>query len=280
MYVYASQSFIGLGNGTDMGLMNTQSDCTFIGCELIGSLTWSSVSGSLNIIGCTKIEFQILISANSEAINIIGGTWSQYYDGASTAQPFISTTPSGTSRVVSFLKVSGITFYSAFTTPGPADLIDSSLNIQQQQIIGEIVISDVNEVTLPTSTNTQLPVSRILSSGNGSTRTFSSTSTNILQMGITPYVSGRIKMHFSFDVYNDTVGDGIQLTINAAGTQLLSKTYTQEGLANNPHTMVLDYILDGQTLGTGITVIIYAITVTGGSGTSTLNEASLEEVMN
>ncbi len=109
--------------------------------------------------------------------------------------------------------------------------------------------------------------------------TTSTTPTTIQSINFTPSISGLVRVRVVAKVYNNTVGDGvaIQLMLSGYTYPLDSDTYTQEGLANNPHYIVL-YYENTYPIGTQQTFSVQFNAIGGGTAYCEIQEFSVEEV--
>ena len=109
------------------------------------------------------------------------------------------------------------------------------------------------------------------------------TSTTAVALGnpitITPAYSGYIVIDAVVRVNNNTLADGVTVSLLNGTTVLDSETYTQEGLASNSHTMNLHYELQNQTLGTLLTLALNFNAVTGGTASAKIVKFEAKEII-
>jgi len=107
--------------------------------------------------------------------------------------------------------------------------------------------------------------------------TTSTTPTTAISQTLTPQTSGLIAVRVVARVYNNTIGDGVAVQLINGSTQLDSDSYTQEGLANNPHYIILYY--EGvYPIGTPQTFSVQYNAITGGTAYCEIQEFTIEEV--
>ena len=107
--------------------------------------------------------------------------------------------------------------------------------------------------------------------------TTSTTPVTAISQSITPYASGLIIIKAVVSIFNNTVGDGVQVYLFNGTNQLSTQSYTQEGLANNPQTIEL-YSEQYFTSFSNQTYSIQFNAITGGTASITMQEFKLEEV--
>lgn len=117
------------------------------------------------------------------------------------------------------------------------------------------------------------------SSYNYSVQTTTATTlTSIASQNITPVSSGLIRIRAVVQAYNNTIGDGVTVTLFNGTNQLDTETITQEGLANNPHTI---FLYTEQLFTSPFSQQTYSIqfaAVTGGTASCEIQEFTVEEV--
>ena len=110
----------------------------------------------------------------------------------------------------------------------------------------------------------------------------STTSTTPVLLGtefsFTPESSGYVIITAMIRVNNNTLNDGVTVSLLNGTTILDSETYTQEGLASNSHTMVLHYELSGQSIGTAISISLNFNAVTGGTASAKITAFDVKEI--
>ncbi len=108
------------------------------------------------------------------------------------------------------------------------------------------------------------------------------TSTTAVLLGtalsITPEFSGYIIVDAVLRINNNTVGDGVTVSLLNGTTVLDSETYTQEGLASNGHTLHLHYELSNQTIGTALSLSLNFNAITGGTASAKIVKFTAEEI--
>lgn len=104
------------------------------------------------------------------------------------------------------------------------------------------------------------------------------TASTLASLSLTPEYSGNIEITAIIRGSNDTIGDGIKLSLLNGSTTVDSETYTQEGLASNQHTFEFKYKLTGQTLGTALTIDLDIAAVTGGTASGKVVYFEAKEV--
>ena len=110
--------------------------------------------------------------------------------------------------------------------------------------------------------------------------TTTSTTATLLGTAIsfTPEFSGYLVISAVVRVSNDTLSDGVNVSLLNGTTVLDSETYTQEGLASNSHTVVLHYELSGQTIGTALSISLNFNAVTGGTASAKIVSFTIAEI--
>jgi hypothetical protein len=110
--------------------------------------------------------------------------------------------------------------------------------------------------------------------------TTTSTTATLLGTAIsfTPEFSGYLVISAVVRVSNDTVGDGVNVSLLNGTTSLDNETYTQEGVASNSHTIVLHYELSGQTIGTALSISLNFNAVTGGTASAKIVSFTIAEI--
>ena len=110
--------------------------------------------------------------------------------------------------------------------------------------------------------------------------TTTSTTATLLGTAIsfTPEFSGYLVISAVVRVSNDTVGDGVNVSLLNGTTSLDNETYTQEGVASNSHTIVLHYELSGQTIGTALSISLNFNAVTGGTASAKIVAFTIAEI--
>ncbi|MEM4084751.1 MAG: hypothetical protein QW752_06920 [Thermoplasmata archaeon] len=107
--------------------------------------------------------------------------------------------------------------------------------------------------------------------------------TGITSYGYNPKTTFHIVVRAKLTVSNSTVGDSVTVGIYNGSTLLTSETYTQEGLASNPHDMELIYVFN-QSDATGLsgngTLLTFTLqaNVSGGTGSVIVKEFAIDEV--
>lgn len=108
------------------------------------------------------------------------------------------------------------------------------------------------------------------------------TSTTAVALGspitITPNYGGYIVIDAVVRVNNNTLSDGVTVSLLNGTTVVDSETYTQEGLASNSHTIDLHYELQNQTLGTALTLALNFNAVTGGTASAKIVRFEAKEI--
>lgn len=155
--------------------------------------------------------------------------------------------------------------YTAYGPPLPGD-----------SSFGGIAVSGYNRVfgqnlNAQTTTSTT-PVAATVNWG-GTTAT---------SVNFTPRFLGRVRITAHFQINNNTVGDGVTVTIDNNGTVILSETYTQEGAAGNPHDVAFAYeygtgVVAALTKNTTYTFTVNYNAVTGGTASLTVYGVLIEE---
>ncbi len=97
-------------------------------------------------------------------------------------------------------------------------------------------------------------------------------------LSITPAFSGYIVINAILRVNNNTVGDGVTVSLLNGTTILDTETYIQEGLASNSHTIFLHYELSGQTIGTALSLSLNFNAVTGGTASAKIVAFDAKEI--
>ena len=97
-------------------------------------------------------------------------------------------------------------------------------------------------------------------------------------LSITPAFSGYIVINAILRVNNNTVGDGVTVSLLNGTTVLDTETYVQEGLASNSHTIFLHYELSGQTIGTALSLSLNFNAVTGGTASAKIVAFDAKEI--
>ena len=115
---------------------------------------------------------------------------------------------------------------------------------------------------------------------NLSDSTTTSTTATLLGSAIsfTPEFSGYLVISAVVRVSNNTVGDGVNVSLLNGTTSLDNETYTQEGVASNSHTLVLHYELTGQTIGTALSISLNFNAVTGGTASAKIVSFTIAEI--
>lgn len=110
--------------------------------------------------------------------------------------------------------------------------------------------------------------------------TTTSTTATLLGTAIsfTPAFSGYLVISATVRINNNTLGDGVNVSLLNGTTILDSETYTQEGLASNSHTLILHYELTGQTIGTALSISLNFNAVTGGTASAKIVSFTIAEI--
>lgn len=95
---------------------------------------------------------------------------------------------------------------------------------------------------------------------------------------ITPNYSGHLLIGATVRCSNNTLADGVTISLLNGSTVLDTETYTQEGLASNEHTITLYAELTGQTVGTQLTFSLNFNAVTGGTASAKIVSFIVEEL--
>ena len=107
--------------------------------------------------------------------------------------------------------------------------------------------------------------------------TTSTSATTVISQSLTPQTSGLLAIRVLAIIYNNTIGDGVNLLLYNGTTLLDNNSYTQEGLASNPHLTALYYEAT-YTTGTAQTFSVQFEAVTGGTATCEIQEFTIEEI--
>lgn len=97
-------------------------------------------------------------------------------------------------------------------------------------------------------------------------------------LSLTPKFSGYIIINAILRANNNTVGDGVTVSLLNGTTVLDTETYVQEGLASNSHTIFLHYELSGQTIGTALSLSLNFNAVTGGTASAKIVAFDAKEI--
>jgi hypothetical protein len=107
--------------------------------------------------------------------------------------------------------------------------------------------------------------------------TTSTTPMTIQSINFTPSISGLVEIKLIAKVSNNTVNDGVYVGLYNGSTLLDGDSYTQVGLASNPHYIVLYY--EGlYPIGTQQTFNVKFNAITGGTAYCEIQEFTIEEV--
>ena len=107
--------------------------------------------------------------------------------------------------------------------------------------------------------------------------TTSTSATSVISQSLTPKTTGLIAVRVLAKIYNNTVGDGVDIYLYNGTTEIDSDSYTQEGLASNPHLTALYYEAQ-YTTGTQQTFSVQFNAVTGGTAYCEIQEFTIEEI--
>ena len=107
--------------------------------------------------------------------------------------------------------------------------------------------------------------------------TSTSSTTTVISQSLTPQTSGLIAVRVIAKIYNDTISDGINIYLYNGTDIIDNDTYTQEGLASNPHLTALYYEAQ-YTTGTSQTFSVQIEAVTGGTAYCEIQEFTIEEI--
>ena len=110
-----------------------------------------------------------------------------------------------------------------------------------------------------------------------SINTTSTSNINLISQSITPKTTGLIRIRATASIYNNTIGNGISIQLLNGSTLLDSATYTQEGLASNPHLITL---YTEQLFTSPFSTQTYNIqiaAITGGTAFCEIQEFTIEE---
>lgn len=112
-----------------------------------------------------------------------------------------------------------------------------------------------------------------------SQNTTSTTAITIASQEITPSANGlgMIKISATVRASNNTIGDGVSVSLMQGSTTLDTDTYTQEGLASNNHTFKVSY-LGYYTPSNAVTFSVTINAVTGGTAAYQLVEFEIKEI--
>jgi hypothetical protein len=109
------------------------------------------------------------------------------------------------------------------------------------------------------------------------TSTTATSPTSVISQSLTPKTTGLIAIRVLAKIYNSTVGDGVDIYLYNGTTEIDSDSYTQEGLASNPHLTALYYEAQ-YTTGTQQTFSVQFNAITGGTASCEIQEFTIEEI--
>lgn len=107
--------------------------------------------------------------------------------------------------------------------------------------------------------------------------TESTSGITVASQSLTTKSTGLIAVRVLAKIYNNTIGDGVDIYLYNGTTQIDSDSYTQEGLASNPHLTAL-YYEDLYTTGTQQTFSVQFNAITGGTASCEIQEFTIEEI--
>ena len=107
--------------------------------------------------------------------------------------------------------------------------------------------------------------------------TTSTSPTTAISQTLTPQTSGLIAVRVLAKISNNTLNDKVNIELYNGSTLLDSDTYTQEGLASNPHLTALYYEAT-YTIGTPQTFSVQFNAITGGTASCEIQEFTIEEI--
>lgn len=135
-------------------------------------------------------------------------------------------------------------------------------------------------------------VNKSYSQGNAAVTTASTTMVfSGVSINIVPYLTGRIHITANLDISNNTLGDGVAVQLyygtgvsggtlgaSVSGTAVGQlESYTQEGVASNPHNVSIIADLTGLTIGTQYWIEPAIKAITGGTVNVAVNYLGAEE---
>jgi hypothetical protein len=107
--------------------------------------------------------------------------------------------------------------------------------------------------------------------------TTSTSPTTVISQTLTPQTSGLIAIRVLAKISNNTLSDVVSIGMYNGSTLLDSDSYTQEGLAGNPHLTALYYEAT-YTIGTPQTFSVQINAITGGTASCEIQEFTIEEI--
>ncbi|MEM3423828.1 MAG: hypothetical protein QXE51_04620 [Nitrososphaeria archaeon] len=128
------------------------------------------------------------------------------------------------------------------------------------------------------STNQQSIKNKISGFQFTSQTTTSTTPITATSLNITPTTTGIIAIRAVCKVSNNTIGDGVQVLLYNGSALIDFDTYTQEGLANNPHYITLYAEQQFTPPYSQQTYSIQFNAITGGTASCEIQEFTLEEI--
>jgi hypothetical protein len=236
-----------------------------MGTYILGGSNTNDDTGVLNAQGDINALSDIIITNNLTVNGEVLGNLS-----------LSNASLSGTLSVTGDSTLSSLTLSTGLTSPN----INASTSPLNLQVASSTVATLDSSGDLTTDGWIYVKGKNRAYQQNLSDSTTTSTTATLLGSAIsfTPEFSGYLVISAVVRVSNNTVGDGVNVSLLNGTTSLDNETYTQEGVASNSHTLVLHYELTGQTIGTALSISLNFNAVTGGTASAKIVSFTIAEI--
>ena len=236
-----------------------------MGTYILGGSNTNDDTGVLNAQGDINALSDIIITNNLTVNGEVLGNLS-----------LSNASLSGTLSVTGDSTLSSLTLSTGLTSPN----INASTSPLNLQVASSTVATLDSSGDLTTDGWIYVKGKNRAYQQNLTASTTTSTTATLLGTAIsfTPEFSGYLVISAVVRVSNDTVGDGVNVSLLNGTTSLDNETYTQEGVASNSHTIVLHYELSGQTIGTALSISLNFNAVTGGTASAKIVSFTIAEI--
>lgn len=236
-----------------------------MGTYILGGSNTNDDTGVLNAQGDINALSDIIITNNLTVNGKVLGNLS-----------LSNASLSGTLSVTGDSTLSSLTLSTGLTSPN----INASTSPLNLQVASSTVATLDSSGDLTTDGWIYVKGKNRAYQQNLSDSTTTSTTATLLGSAIsfTPEFSGYLVISAVVRVSNNTVGDGVNVSLLNGTTSLDNETYTQEGVASNSHTLVLHYELTGQTIGTALSISLNFNAVTGGTASAKIVSFTIAEI--
>ena len=243
-----------------------------MGTYILGGSNTNDDTGVLNAQGDVNALADVIVTNDLTVSGIASITGDSTLSNASLSGTLSVT---GDSTLAS-TTASSLTVSDTLTSPN----INASASPLDLQVAGSTVATLDSSGDLTTNGWVYVKGKNRAYQQNLTASTTTSTTATLLGTAIsfTPEFSGYLVISAVVRVSNDTLSDGVNVSLLNGTTVLDSETYTQEGLASNSHTVVLHYELSGQTIGTALSISLNFNAVTGGTASAKIVSFTIAEI--